>query len=101
MPQVELCGSGIFGIHHQGVTALGALGLHHPHQLAAQEQAVISLAAAAGQLAHRHAFCCCQVHGAAVLHRPARLLQQGIDPLAGQSFWGGFRWRGGGGQGMN
>ncbi len=89
---------------HAAEGAAQLLGLHHPHQLAAQEQPVVRLAAAAGQLAHRHALGRRQVHGAAVLHRPAGLLQQGIDPLAGLGLGGGlgggFRWRGGGGQGF-
>jgi hypothetical protein len=80
---------------HAAEGAAQLLGLHHPHQLAAQEQAVIRLTAAAGQFAHRHALGRCQVHGAAVLHRPAGLLQQGINALAGLGFGRGFRWQGG------
>ena len=47
------------------------LGLHHPHQLLAQEQAVIGFAAAGGEFPQGHPGPCTQIHAAAVLHRPA------------------------------
>jgi hypothetical protein len=58
MPQVEPCGSGIFGIHHQGVTAHGALGIEASLHGAAQQQRPDALAAPAlitGEASHPEA----------------------------------------------
>lgn len=78
-----------------GFDQFQSAGLHHPPQLLVHKQAGVGLATGRGQFPHGHAGPGSEVEGTAVLHRPAGLRQQPIDPLASL----GFRWQGGAGQG--